>query len=153
MLFRSVNKKPITILHDRNEITARVNELSALLGREVNMSGAFLTEIPNRDSYETREWTYVRKDKTTLQVQLVVSTITDKDKNITGYLGIAVDISERKAAEAALKFAKEQAEMANRLKSQFLANMSHEIRTPMNSILGFSDILLNIVTEIGRAHV
>jgi signal transduction histidine kinase/ActR/RegA family two-component response regulator len=37
---------------------------------------------------------------------------------------------------------KEQAEEANRAKSNFLANMSHEIRTPMNAILGMSDLIL-----------
>lgn len=36
----------------------------------------------------------------------------------------------------------EQAQTANRAKSQFLANMSHEIRTPMNAIIGFSELLL-----------
>jgi len=40
-----------------------------------------------------------------------------------------------------------KAESANKAKSEFLANMSHEIRTPMNSILGFSEILLNSVTD------
>ncbi|MDO8897426.1 MAG: tetratricopeptide repeat protein [Bacteroidales bacterium] len=46
-----------------------------------------------------------------------------------------------------LLIAMREAEKSNRLKSQFLANMSHEIRTPMNSVIGFSDILSNTITD------
>ena len=48
---------------------------------------------------------------------------------------------ERRRAEDALKRAKEEAEAANRAKSEFLASMSHETRTPMNAIIGMADLL------------
>ena len=51
------------------------------------------------------------------------------------------DITEAKAAEKALRDAKEEAELANRAKTQFISSMSHEIRTPFNAVLGILDIL------------
>lgn len=44
--------------------------------------------------------------------------------------------------------AKAQAEEANATKSKFLANMSHELRTPLNAIIGYSEILVEEITDL-----
>ena len=54
---------------------------------------------------------------------------------------MAVDVTARKEAEAALLREKGAAEAANLAKSEFLANMSHEIRTPLNGALGMLQLL------------
>ena len=65
---------------------------------------------------------------------------------------VARDITERKHTEKALREAKEEAEKANRAKSEFLSRMSHELRTPLNAILGFGQILQNQITDEGHKH-
>jgi PAS domain S-box-containing protein len=67
--------------------------------------------------------------------------VLDEDGTVLGTVGVARDISERKAVEAAQKMALAEAERLARQRSAFLAQMSHELRTPLNGILGFAQLL------------
>ncbi|HEY1141143.1 MAG TPA: PAS domain S-box protein, partial [Lysobacter sp.] len=61
-----------------------------------------------------------------------------------GLLAWFIDVTQQKAAQAAIVHAKDLAEQATQAKSHFLANMSHEIRTPMNAIIGMSYLALQL---------
>ena len=57
----------------------------------------------------------------------------------TRELGELIQANEQQ--QEALRLARDQAEGANRAKSEFLSNMSHELRTPLNGVLGYAQIL------------
>ena len=87
------------------------------------------------------ELRYQFPDGRTLWLALETHAVRAADGSVRNYISIGRDVSERHAADAALRAARDEAERASRAKSEFLSAMSHELRTPMNAILGFGRLL------------
>ena len=95
------------------------------------MSGAeWRSEIKDRRKDGSYFWAYAS-----------IAPVHDLDGNMTHFVAMHQDISERKLAEEHMRDAKRTAELANRAKTELMANMSHELRTPLNAILGFSSTM------------
>ena len=107
-------------------------EIEALRARMTDrrrgISGSYELQVNTKQC--ERKWLFVG-----------AAPLYNQDKQLTGTIGINLDITHQKHLEKNLREAKRQAEDSARAKELFLANMSHEIRTPMNAILGMSQLL------------
>lgn len=90
------------LFHIHSELAERSQVLSKLFHKKISGFDVFRT-IPDKMGYEETEWTYVTKDGTHLTVNLIVTKIVDEQNNITGYLGLASDITSKKDTEQKLK--------------------------------------------------
>lgn len=95
-----------------------------------------------------REACYTKPDGEEIWVRTVNQAEFDIERNIIGYVGVIVDITDQRKmiedlrqSERSLREARDIAEASAEAKASFLANMSHEIRTPMNGVIGFAEML------------
>jgi PAS domain S-box-containing protein len=119
------NKRPFIILKENTPDEKRKEILRALLSGKV-----WKGEYPNQTKSGKKYWEFA-----------TIAPIKNEQGEITNYVYIKKDISDRKKSEAELIEAKIKAEEANKIKDEFIANMSHEIRTPMNGIIGMIQLL------------
>gem|GEM_PF-2063055 len=96
------------LVHDLDEVTAHCATLTAALGRLVEPGFEALVARARGGEIDEREWTYVKKDGTRIEVLLSVTALRDEHGQITGYLDIARDLTESKRAEDALRESEER---------------------------------------------
>ena len=94
-----VNRHSLTLFHDKDEVAERARLFSSQLKQEVQPGFDTIVAKARQNLPSELEWQYLGKDGHRFPVTLTVSALRDGDGLISGYLGIAIDISERKQAE------------------------------------------------------
>jgi PAS domain S-box-containing protein len=99
-----------------------------------------LEQAIKNGSYEEEGWR-VRKDGSQIWVSVTITPVIISGGVLKGFVKVTRDLTERKHYEKELEQARDDAVLANALKSKFVANVTHEIRTPLSGVVGLSQLI------------
>jgi len=147
--------------HDQEEIARRARQLSEELGETVAPGFEVFAARLRRNLSEDNEWTYIRKDGTRVPMFMSVTALRDDGGQITGWVGLIYDLTERKGAQDALRESErmyrelsetlevrvteavEELEQKNRMlilqgrqaiMGEMMSNIAHQWRQPLNML-------------------
>jgi PAS domain S-box-containing protein len=160
LLSRAIEQSPVCVLiTDKSGLIEYVNprftELTGYLLEDLikDESRILTPDVSEKNFYNTLlekiskgsiwqgEFQNKKKNGELFWAKTDISSIMNENGEISKYIILMEDVTERKALLADFIKAKERAEESDRLKTAFLHNISHEIRTPLNAIMGFSQML------------
>lgn len=96
-----VGKSSPALFHDPAEITRRAGQLTAEYETPIDGFDVFVYKAKQGIS-ETRQWTYISRNGERKQVRLSVSAVRGEQGDVSGYLGVAIDITQLEQLHHAL---------------------------------------------------
>ena len=131
-------------LHDAEELSWRAEALRYETGLDVTPDFEAIVTYARLGRAEQREWTYVRKDGSRFPVLMSISALPDDAGTITGFLGIATDISEQKRHEIEMRAALNE-------KETLLREVYHRVKNNLQVVSSLVNLQLRALPR-GRAQ-
>jgi PAS domain S-box-containing protein len=144
-----LHKQTPVLFHCKKEIEMKRVALVKQFGIHLKNDFSVLVEKARRNIHEEEQYTYIRKNGTSFPVSLTISSIKNASGEITGYMGVAIDISDRIKADEMLRKSLDKEKDLSELKSRFISMASHEFRTPLSTVLS-SAYLIEKYTRTGE---
>lgn len=123
-----LQRRSLELLHLAPEVSEHAAALSAQLGWLIEPGFAVLCIQADISGKDEREWTYVRKDGSRFPVLLSVTPLRRSTGEISGYLAIATDITERKHAQRSLEQSQAELEVKVQLRTAELAQLNAHLQ-------------------------
>jgi PAS domain S-box-containing protein len=124
-----------------SELMAAVTDIGSQLYVRPEERKEFLQKLLFEGRVSGNEAEIYRRDGKRIWILQNARIVRSDKGGVDYYEGSVWDVTERKEAEEAMRYARVQAEISSRTRMEFLANMSHELRTPLNAVIGFSEII------------
>lgn len=132
------------LFHLDEEVQAYAQQICAESGEPVEAGFAVFHWRADRLGKDEREWTYVRKDGRRLPVQLSITALRDEGGQVSGYLGVATDMTEQHKARQTVREAHEELEQRVQQRTQELAQSHARLKAEMAERIKVEAIMRNM---------
>jgi PAS domain S-box-containing protein len=142
-----VNKEMVSLFHLKEELISRSETLTQEFSETITAQESIFA-YPRKGLFETREWTYVRKDNSTFPILLTITAIKNDNGRVTGFLAISTDISQIKLAEAEVNSLLTLTKEQNERLLNFAHIVSHNLRSHSGNLSMIIELIKMEIPEV-----
>lgn len=135
------------ILHVDSELEQRRVFVEEMLQAEMSRPFDVFVAMALVNEIDAREWTYVRRDGSRLPVLLTTTVLRDDDGNVIGFLSVAVDLTQRRAAESHLMELNRLLQERSRQREVLLQEVHHRVKNNLQVIASLMNLQLRKLDE------